>query len=130
VIEFGNRLEPRLKMRVLDEKFLLKRAARSLVPAAILRRPKQPYRAPDAVAFFGASRPAAIDAVLDPANLHASGCFDPDKVARLSQKIARAVETRQPVSHRESAAWMGIDVHAGLAAAVPARVAADPEYVV
>ena len=108
VIEFGNRLEPRLKMRVLDEKFLLKRAARSLVPAAILRRPKQPYRAPDAVAFFGASRPAAIDAVLDPANLHASGCFDPDKVARLSQKIARAVEARQPVSHRESAAWMGI----------------------
>src|SRR5215203_3239622 len=35
------------KLKVLDEKHVLKRAAASLVPAAILERKKQPYRAPD-----------------------------------------------------------------------------------
>src|SRR6185503_17726302 len=39
VIEFANRLDPRLKVRVLNEKFLLKQAAKGLVPESIVRRP-------------------------------------------------------------------------------------------
>ncbi len=44
-------------MRVLREKHLLKETMRSRLPASILNRYKQPYRAPDAAAFFGAAMP-------------------------------------------------------------------------
>ena len=57
VIEFANRLPPNLKMKVLDEKHLLKRAMDGYVPRAIRNRHKQPYRAPDAEAFFTPGSP-------------------------------------------------------------------------
>src|SRR5262249_6541644 len=38
VIEFAGKLSPRMKMRVLDEKHLLKRAAKGLVPPQVLAR--------------------------------------------------------------------------------------------
>jgi len=46
LIDKGVDPNARLKMKVLDEKYLLKRAAGHLIPASIRRRPKQPYRAP------------------------------------------------------------------------------------
>jgi acyl carrier protein len=52
VIEFADSLPPRLKMKTLNEKYVLKRAAGHLVPESIKSRPKQPYRAPDARSFF------------------------------------------------------------------------------
>ena len=52
VVEFANRLPARHKLFGLDEKHLLKRAFADLVPEQIRRRPKQPYRAPDAASFF------------------------------------------------------------------------------
>src|SRR6185295_2651420 len=48
VAALADSLPAAYKLRVLDEKHVLKRAARDLVPEAILRRKKQPYRAPDA----------------------------------------------------------------------------------
>ncbi len=51
VMDWAARLPPRLKMNGLDEKHVLKRAAREFVPLAVLARPKQPYRAPDAASF-------------------------------------------------------------------------------
>src|SRR5207253_7402056 len=48
VVEFAARLPPRWKMCGLNEKFLLKRLATGLIPESVRRRPKQPYRAPDA----------------------------------------------------------------------------------
>jgi asparagine synthase (glutamine-hydrolysing) len=41
-------------MKVLDEKYILKRAAGHLLPPTVKQRPKQPYRAPDAKGFFAA----------------------------------------------------------------------------
>ena len=52
VIEFANRLPPRMKMRGLNEKYLLKRAMAPYLPREIIDRRKQPYRAPDIPAFF------------------------------------------------------------------------------
>ena len=66
VVSLAASLPPSYKLRGLDEKHVLKRAARGLVPESILARPKQPYRAPDAASFV-ASPPDYIEEVLDPA---------------------------------------------------------------
>src|SRR5699024_9266193 len=46
VAEFAARLPARLRLHGLEEKYLLRRAVSPLLPAAIGRREKQPYRAP------------------------------------------------------------------------------------
>ena len=108
VIEFANRLDPRLKMRVLNEKFLLKQASHGLIPPEILNRPKQPYRAPDAVAFLGADKPAYVTELLDEAVIRDSGYFDPMKVAHLTRKLTEAVRLDRPISHRDSLTWVTV----------------------
>ena len=45
VVEFAATLPPRLKLRGLIEKYLLRRSLQGDLPAAIAWRPKQPYRA-------------------------------------------------------------------------------------
>src|SRR5205085_9191490 len=52
VVEFCANLPSRLKLRVLEEKYLLRRMADGLVPAEIAKRRKRPYRAPIHRAFF------------------------------------------------------------------------------
>ena len=89
VMEFADALPPEVKLRVLDEKHLLKRAARDLVPASILRRPKQPYRAPDAQSFVQDDAPSYIAEVLSPAAVSDAGVFEPSAVQRLIEKCRR-----------------------------------------
>ncbi|MGH8328776.1 MAG: asparagine synthase (glutamine-hydrolyzing), partial [Steroidobacteraceae bacterium] len=57
VIEFLNALSPRYKLRALHEKVLLRGALGRILPEAILKRVKQPYRAPDSRSFFQDDRP-------------------------------------------------------------------------
>jgi len=108
VAEFAARLPPRLKMRGLDEKYLLKRVAKDFVPESVLRRPKQPYRAPDARSFFGTpENPLSfdyVDELLGADRLRAGGLFHPDAVARLVQKARRG----QATSVRDNMALVGI----------------------
>jgi asparagine synthase (glutamine-hydrolysing) len=47
VIEFAQRLKNSYKLNGLNEKFILKKLARNRIPESVLKRPKQPYRAPD-----------------------------------------------------------------------------------
>ena len=108
VIEFANRLDPRLKMRVLNEKYLLKRAAHGLMPREILLRKKQPYRAPDAVAFLGLDKPEYVSELLSPRTLGDYGYFDPARVGRLTCKLEEAVRQGRSVSHRDSLTWTTI----------------------
>lgn len=89
VIEFAARLDPRLKMQVLDEKHLLKRAMRARLPDSILRRKKQPYRAPDIPAFFQGRSLPWLDELLSERKLREYGYFDAAKVGMLVAK-ARA----------------------------------------
>jgi asparagine synthetase B (glutamine-hydrolysing) len=77
VIELACSLPPNFKLRVLDEKHVLKRAATGLVPESIIRRPKQPYRARcDRV--LRQSTPAGSRGSTRP--LRARSIFDPDAV--------------------------------------------------
>jgi len=108
LIEFANRLDPRLKMRVLNEKYLLKKAGQGLIPPSILDRPKQPYRAPDAVSLLGPAEPGYVAELLAPDVVSRAGYFDAAKVTRLTRKLQSAVRQGQQVSHRESLTWVTI----------------------
>ena len=90
VIEFVNALSPRYKLRGLHEKVLLRRSLRGIVPGAILKRVKQPYRAPDSRCFFQGERPLPyVQELMSPANVRRSGYFRPEAVARLLEKCRK-----------------------------------------
>lgn len=86
VVEFASQLPSRLKMKVLTEKYLLKRCAAGLVPEPILRRHKQPYRAPDARSFTEPHPPEYAADLLSPAQIERYGIFNPAAVQRLMAK--------------------------------------------
>jgi asparagine synthase (glutamine-hydrolysing) len=88
------------KLRVLDEKHVLKKAARGLVPESILKRKKQPYRAPDALSFAGADW---VDAVLD----EPTGLFDRTAVAALWSKV-RSKRDEAQLSNADNMAMLGV----------------------
>jgi asparagine synthase (glutamine-hydrolysing) len=91
VAALAESLPPSYKLRVLDEKHVLKRAAKDLLPPAILERPKQPYRAPDALSFTGPEAQSWISEVASPRAVADAGCFAPAAVAQLLAKCtARA----------------------------------------
>ncbi|MBS1824101.1 MAG: asparagine synthase (glutamine-hydrolyzing) [Acidobacteria bacterium] len=85
-VEFANRLPRRLKMRVLKEKYLLKRCATHLAPPEVIERSKQPYRAPDARSFVGARPPGYVEELLSPSRLRRDGIFRPEPVQKLLAK--------------------------------------------
>jgi asparagine synthase (glutamine-hydrolysing) len=83
VMEFANALPPEAKLRVLDEKHLLKRAAADLLPPEILKRPKQPYRAPDAQSFVQDDAPDYVAEVTSEKAVAEAGLFEPKGVQKL-----------------------------------------------
>lgn len=88
VMDMANSFPSRHKLLGLDEKHILKREFADLVPESILRRPKQPYRAPDASSFFkGAMRDWMERAVTERA-IEDAGVFDYPAVAALFAKCA------------------------------------------
>jgi asparagine synthase (glutamine-hydrolysing) len=86
VMELAGRLPDSYKLRGLDEKHVLKRIAAGAIPEEIRKRPKQPYRAPDALAFVGDGAPAWIAEVVTPTALREAGVFEPSAGARLWEK--------------------------------------------
>ena len=99
VVEFAAKLPPRLKMKVLDEKYLLKQAADGLVPESIRLRHKQPYRAPDGRCFQGLTSTYLQD-MLSPARLQGQGIFNPEMVLGLLKKFGdgRATSTKDDMA--------------------------------
>jgi asparagine synthase (glutamine-hydrolysing) len=96
IVEFSATLPMRVKMRVLNEKYLLKKVFGDLVPPAVRNRPKQPYRAPDAISFYdpttGKARHPYVEDLLSPDRVRANGIFDAVAVQKLVEK-ARAGRT-------------------------------------
>jgi asparagine synthase (glutamine-hydrolysing) len=86
VVDLAARMPEGHKLRVLEEKLVLKRIAARLVPRAILDRPKQPYRSPGAAAFLGPEEPAYVADLLSDRSLGEAGLFDLDGVRRLVAK--------------------------------------------
>ena len=53
VVELAAQIPVHYRMNGLNEKFILKNAARNIIPDELIDRPKQPYRAPISRCFFG-----------------------------------------------------------------------------
>jgi asparagine synthase (glutamine-hydrolysing) len=87
VVEFAASLPPSLKMRVLEEKHVLKRATAGLIPPSITARSKQPYRAPEGASFFEEGGPDYVEELLAPDRVARDGIFDPVAVGRLAAKF-------------------------------------------
>jgi len=103
VVSFASTLPPTLKMKALNEKYLLKQAARSLVPPSVWRRSKQPYRAPGAKALL-TSHNGYIDDLLAPSRLQRDGIFEASAVERLVGKCRQ----RAAISVADDMALVGI----------------------
>src|SRR5690606_16489190 len=104
VVEFAAALPPRMKLKGLAEKHLLRLATSDLLPAEIARRPKQPYRAPDSSAFAGSGALDYVDDALGAPAIAASGLFNPKAVAALHAKCAAG----RTEGFRDNAAFVGI----------------------
>ncbi len=107
VMALANSLPSSFKLKVLDEKHVLKRVARGLVTEEILKRPKQPYRAPDALSFVGAERPAWVDEMLSERALKAAGLFDERAVGQLWTKCRERKADGQ-FSNSDNMAMVGV----------------------
>ena len=106
VIELANSLPASYKLHVLDEKHVLKRAARGLVPSAILDRKKQPYRAPDALAFAGPDAPAWVGEAFSESAITKAGVFEPRATEKLYQKLKAPNATQ--FSNADNMAVVGV----------------------
>ncbi|MGH7273818.1 MAG: asparagine synthase-related protein, partial [Nitrospiria bacterium] len=108
VVEFAARIPPRLKMKVLNEKYILKRAVGNLVPLSIKKRTKQPYRAPEAKSFFGGDTQIArheyVEELLSAKRIQKDGIFNPVSVQNLVEKAKRG----QTVGIKDNMTLVGI----------------------
>jgi asparagine synthase (glutamine-hydrolysing) len=104
VVEFAAKLPIRMKMKVLQEKYLLKRCAQGLIPGSVQTRPKQPYRAPDALCFLEPEAREYVDELLSADCLCRYGVFDPGLVAKLFEKV----RSGRPISVRDNMALVGV----------------------
>jgi asparagine synthase (glutamine-hydrolysing) len=91
-------------MKVLREKYLLKRMAAGLVPSAVLNRPKQPYRAPEGKAFLGPEPPEYVAELLDSGRVAGDGVFRPAAVQTLIEKFRRGYA----IGAKDNSALVGI----------------------
>ena len=103
VVEFCSRLPAHLKIRGLQEKYILKRSARDLLPPQIWQRHKQPYRAPIHPAFF-AQPQEYVEELLSPEGIQTSSIFNADAVTRLTHKC----RTGTRVSEGDDMALAGV----------------------
>ena len=103
VIALADSLPDSYKLRVLDEKHVLKRAAAGAIPPEILARKKQPYRAPDAAALIGATY---LDDLLCAPALREAGVFEPQPVLQLLRKCR--ARTDGAFSNADNMALTGI----------------------
>jgi len=104
LVEFAATLPPEMKLKGLVEKHILREATRDLLPESILRRTKQPYRAPDSQSFRGAGEKDYVRDAMSVEKLAAGGLFNPASVSKLFAK-----SRQQPLTgFRDNAAFVGI----------------------
>ena len=87
VIEFMARVPSRWKILGLNEKYLLKKLFRPMLPPEIVARSKQPYRAPITDCLLnGTAREATMELLGDTA-IRRTAMFDAGKVGKLAEKL-------------------------------------------
>ena len=107
VMELANSLPDEHKLRVLDEKHVLKRMGARLLPASVSKRKKQPYRAPDGLSFVGPTMPAWVEGCMNEGAIKDAGVFDPNVVRSLWQKC-KARQDEAQFSNADNMAVVGV----------------------
>ena len=106
VVEFASRLPSKYRLNVLKDKFILRKAAKYLIPEELANRPKQPYRAPISRCFLGNHHLDYVSELLSEDALRQSGYFNPERVTKLIEKCRR--QDGYLLSERENMALVGI----------------------
>jgi asparagine synthase (glutamine-hydrolysing) len=89
VVEFSNRLPSHLKLNGLNEKYLIRKLGKRLLPDDIWKRPKRPYRAPIQHSFFPQNQTLDyVQELLSPAAVNQTGFFNPIAVEKLAAKAS------------------------------------------
>ncbi|HKQ96653.1 MAG TPA: asparagine synthase C-terminal domain-containing protein, partial [Candidatus Polarisedimenticolia bacterium] len=128
LVEFAFRVPPSMKLRGFTGKWILRRAFKDRIPAAILRRRKSGFSVPIAAWLRGDLRAMARD-LLHPRRLGPQGLFRPERVAHLlaEHEAGAADHGRTLWALLMYQLWhdryAGADAAAGLAAARAAGVA-------
>jgi asparagine synthase (glutamine-hydrolysing) len=102
IIEIMCNVDPELKINGLNEKFLLKRIFKDILPERVIKRNKNPYRAPIRRGIL--FNDELIEQYLSPDSLNEFGLFDSKKVSPLLNKLIK-FETSSEV---DNMALMGI----------------------
>jgi len=89
VIEFCSKLPADYKLKGLNEKYLLKKVMKGRIPESIIKRPKQPYRAPIKSAFLSKDSPEYIKLMLSDTYTDRVGVFSHDSISALFSKIEK-----------------------------------------
>ncbi len=95
----------------MNEKHILKRIARGLVPEAVLSRKKQPYRSPDAVCFLDPDAPGYVQDLFSDAAINRAGIFDSAAVGALTTKCRAVVQMHggdRSLSNTDNMAIVGL----------------------
>jgi asparagine synthase (glutamine-hydrolysing) len=104
VFEYAARLPADRKLAGMREKAALRDLAADLLPAEIVDRSKQPYRAPEVAPFFADGAPEWVEASLSNEALAETGIWDEVRVAGLLRRCRAGKAT----GFREGMALIGV----------------------
>jgi asparagine synthase (glutamine-hydrolysing) len=104
VFEYAARLPAERKLAGMQEKAALRELAADLLPAEIVGRSKQPYRAPEVAPFFAPGAPDWVEESLSAEALRETGIWDETRVAGLLRRCRAGKAT----GFREGMALIGV----------------------
>jgi len=105
IAAFGLNLSPDLRLHDgVNEKFILKSAFADYLPPEIISRPKQPYRAPDAVAYLRGSQRQDVLDLLSSNSLAQCGYLDSKNAESFVKRISATPDGA--ISPRDDHAFM------------------------
>lgn len=95
IAEYMSRISPRWKILGLDEKHILKKVFKGILPESIMRRTKHPYRAPIQQAFSAQLNTDYFRDLFSEKKTKDIGLFDPAKVSSLYDKLMSGLSTSE-----------------------------------
>jgi asparagine synthase (glutamine-hydrolysing) len=104
IMEFASKLPSDYKLHGLNEKYILKKMMHKRLPAEVLNRPKQAYRAPVAGSFLSSTAREYTSELLSEKGLRQTGMFSGQAVQKLMNKISMG----KLVTEMENMALAGI----------------------
>jgi asparagine synthase (glutamine-hydrolysing) len=90
IIEFCATLPADIKLHGLNEKYLLKKLLHNKIPENIIKRTKQPYRAPIKSVFFSDDSPEYVKHMLSEEQTNRVGVFDYHSIINVISRIEKS----------------------------------------